>query len=70
MSNAVGERVEAWCAGYGRKEAALLLLDAGATANAKNTDGQTPADAARLNREMHMVALMEERTGDYNSKYL
>lgn len=59
-----------WAAGYGRKEAALLLLDAGANATVKNADGQTAADAARLNREMHMVALMEERTGDYNSKYL
>lgn len=58
------------CAGYGRKEAAQLLLDAGAEPSVKNSDGQTPADAARLNREMHMVTFMEERGSEYSSKYL
>lgn len=58
-------------AGYGRKEAAQLLLEAGAVANARNVDEQTPADAARMNREMHMVRLMEEhQQGDINAKYL
>ena len=57
-------------AGYGRKEAAQLLIDAGAVVTVKNGDGQTPADAARLNREMHMVAMMQDHMGDYDSKYI
>lgn len=57
--------------GYGRKEAAQLLLEAGAVANARNADEQTPADAARMNREMHMVRLMEDHQGaDITAKYL
>jgi len=43
-------RVTAPCAsaGYGRKDAAELLLDAGATVEALNNDQQSPADAAKV----------------------
>lgn len=60
-------------AGYGRKEAAELLLDAGADLKAKNDAGQLPIDAARVNREMHMVKFLKTRGGDKStegSKYL
>ena len=60
-------------AGYGRKEAAELLLDAGADMKAKNDAGQLPIDAARVNREMHMVKYLKNRSGDKSteaSKYL
>ena len=47
--------------GYGRKEAAELLLEAGARIDVENAEGQTPLVAAQLNRETHMVTLLEER---------
>lgn len=59
--------------GYGRKEAAELLLDAGADMKTKNDAGQLPIDAARVNREMHMVKFLKSRGGDKStegSKYL
>lgn len=60
-------------AGYGRKEAAEMLLDAGADPQAKNDAGQVPADAARANREMHMVKFLKSRGSEkttQGSKYL
>ncbi len=50
-------------AGYGRKEAAQLLLGAGAQADVQNVDGQTPSCVAQLNREMHMVTFLAEHAG-------
>ena len=50
-------------AGYGRKEVAELLLEAGADAGARNADGQRPVDVAEVNREMHMVAYLRARAG-------
>lgn len=60
-------------AGYGRKEAAEMLLEAGADPLVKNAAGQAPADAARANREMHMVKFLKSRGGEKStqgSKYL
>ncbi|KAL3137402.1 hypothetical protein ABBQ32_006924 [Trebouxia sp. C0010 RCD-2024] len=68
-----GSTVLHYAAGYGRKEAAELLLDAGADMKAKNDAGQLPIDAARVNREMHMVKYLKSRGGDKStegSKYL
>lgn len=62
-----------YAAGYGRKEAAELLLQAGADLKAKNDAGQQPIDAARVNREMHLVKFLQNKGGDSNtegSKYL
>lgn len=59
--------------GYGRKEAAEMLLDAGADPVVKNSAGQAPADAARANREMHMVKFLKSRGSEKStqgSKYL
>jgi len=50
-------------AGYGRKEVAEVLLEAGADAAAQNGDGQRPVDVAEVNREMHMVAFLRARAG-------
>ncbi len=47
-------------AGYGRKEAAQLLLDAGAKTEAQNADGQKPSAVAGLNKELHMVAFLAD----------
>jgi ankyrin repeat protein len=47
-------------AGYGRKEAAKLLLEAGAKTGVKNADGQTPSAVAELNRELHMVSFLAD----------
>ena len=49
-------------AGYGRKEAAEQLLDAGATPAPLNQKGQTPSDAAKQNRENHMVSFLKSRS--------
>ena len=59
-------------AGYGRKDAAEQLLKAGASPTPLNARGQTPADAAKQNREMHMVTFMEAHTASSSetSKYL
>ena len=68
-----GWLITCFIAGYGRKEAAELLLDAGADMKAKNDAGQLPIDAARVNREMHMVKYLKNRCGDKSieaSKYL
>lgn len=54
--------------GYGRKEAAQLLLEAGAQADVQNVDGQTPSAVAQLNRELHMVKYLEEHAGSSNGK--
>lgn len=60
--------------GYGRKEAAELLLEAGADMKVKNDAGQLPIDAARVNRELHMVKFLKSRGGadksTEGSKYL
>jgi hypothetical protein len=47
-------------AGYGRKEAAQLLVAKGARIDVRNTDKQTPAGVAQLNRELQMVSYLEE----------
>ncbi len=47
-------------AGYGRKEAAQLLLDAGAKTDVQNASGQTPNAVAELNKELHMVAFLAD----------
>lgn len=69
-----GSTVLHYAAGYGRKEAAELLLDAGANMKAKNFAAQLPIDAARVNREMHMVKFLKSRGGSdkstEGSKYL
>ena len=58
-------------AGYGRKEAAKLLLEKGARIDVRNTDKQTPAGVAQLNREMHMVMLLAEHSeAEGGSKFL
>ncbi|DBB14584.1 TPA: hypothetical protein ACH3X3_004852 [Trebouxia sp. C0006] len=73
-TDAKGSTVLHYAAGYGRKEAAELLLDAGADMKAKNDAGQLPIDAARVNREMHMVKFLKGRggadKGTEGSKYL
>lgn len=73
-TDAKGSSVLHYAAGYGRKEAAELLLEAGADMKAKNEAGQLPIDAARVNREMHMVKFLKSRGGadksTEGSKYL
>ena len=54
-------------AGYGRKEAAQLLLDAGAATEVQNKDGQTPSDVAEINRELHMVTFLAQQTSSKGS---
>lgn len=49
-----------WCAGYGRKQAAELLIGKGARIDVRNNDKQTPAGVAQLNRELHMVSYLAE----------
>lgn len=49
-----------YAAGYGRKEAAQLLVAKGARIDVRNTDKQTPAGVAQLNRELQMVSYLEE----------
>eukprot|EP00983_Pelagomonas_calceolata_P080432 1155146-Pelagomonas_calceolata.AAC.6 len=48
-----------YAAGYGRKEIAELLLDAGADLVALNNNQQKPVDAARTNNEKGMVQYLE-----------
>ena len=57
-------------AGYGRKEAAQQLLDAGAQPAPLNQQGQTPSDAAKQNREMHMVTFLQSRSKTETNTYL
>ena len=48
-------------------------MDAGADLKAKNDAGQQPIDAARVNREMHLVKFLKSKGGDSStegSKYL
>lgn len=55
-------------AGYGRKEAAELLLKAGARTDVKNVDEQTPSHVAELNRELHMVTFLAEHSTSKGAK--
>lgn len=63
LTDAKGNTPLHYAAGYGRKDAAELLLEAGAQIGALNDDELTPADAAKMNREMHMVAFLDEKAG-------
>eukprot|EP00884_Botryococcus_braunii_P001217 jgi/Botrbrau1/11096/Bobra.0219s0006.1 len=65
-----GNTVLHYAAGYGRKDAAQMLLKAGADMQATNMDGQRPIDAARCNREVHLVELLENLEPDNDSKFL
>lgn len=59
------------CAGYGRKQAAELLVGKGARIDVRNSDKQTPAGVAQLNRELHMVTYLAERSeAEGGSKFL
>ena len=54
-------------AGYGRKQVAEMLLEAGSDVHCKNKDGQTPLDAAKINREMQLVDLLEDWISKHSS---
>jgi hypothetical protein len=47
--------------GYGRREVAGMLLDAGADIRAANGAGQKPVDVAKLNGEKKMVEWLREK---------
>ena len=55
-------------AGYGRKEAAEMLLKAGARTDVRNVDEQTPSHVAELNRELHMVTFLAEHSTSKGAK--
>ena len=58
-------------AGYGRRQAAELLLSKGSRIDVRNTDKQTPAGVAQLNRELQMVSFLAERSeAEGGSKFL
>lgn len=48
-------------AGYGGKEVAELLIAAGAQIDAVNAANQMPVNAAKMNREMHMVEFLVKK---------
>lgn len=58
-------------AGYGRREAAQLLIGKSARIDVRNLDRQTPAGVAQLNRELQMVSYLAECSeAEGGSKFL
>lgn len=49
-----------YAAGYGRRECVELLLKNGAAVTAENSDGKTPIDVAKLNKQKDVLTLLEK----------
>ena len=51
-----------WTAVFGNESAAVRLLERGANAKSKDTDGMTALDWARKNKRQKLVALLVKHT--------
>ena len=61
MMNDAGNTPLHYACGYGRKEAAELLLGAGVDPAVQNKAGQTAFAVAELNKETGIIKFMQER---------